>query len=103
MQEEQPQIKTRRVRFMMVNPADFMTLFTKGLKVKTGFKIIEGLPKDARLLTMAYDGVRGGVMMVVESDTYDEIPITQMPPIESVRIAVGWNRSNRPGIRRKKK
>lgn len=101
--QEEPEVKTRRVRFMMVNPADFMTLFTKGLKVKTGFKIIGGLPKDARLLTIAYDGVRGGVMMVVESDTYDEIPITQMPPIESVEIAVGWSRLERPPIRRKKK
>lgn len=82
-------IPTRRAKMLMVNPADFMFLFTKGLKVRKGFKLAEGIPDDATLLTIAAEPVRGGIMMVVQSEEYDEIPINQMPPVELISIQTG--------------
>lgn len=86
---EEPPIPTRRVRFMMVNPADFMFLFTKGIEFRKHTKLIDGLPTDATLIQIMYDGMRGGVQMVVESQEYDEIPINEMPPVQPVKISTG--------------
>lgn len=86
---QKPEIPTRRAKMLMVNPADFMFLFTKGLEFKKKTRIIKGIPDDAELLTIAAEPVRGGVMMVVQSETYDEIPINEMPPVEVVSIDVG--------------
>ena len=86
---ENMEIPTRRARMLMVNPADFMFLFTKGLRVRKQFELIEGVPEDAKLLTIAAEPVRGGIMMVVESEEYEEIPINVMPPIQMVRINTG--------------
>lgn len=89
---QEPEMATRKVRMMMVNPADFMSLFGKGLKVRKGFKIIEGLPDDAKLINIAYDAMRGAVQLVVESETFDAIPITVLPPVQVVKIAIGRSR-----------
>lgn len=83
-----PPMGPRRVKIMMVNPADFMVLFKKGLKVRGGWKVIKGLPGDARLLTVAYDAQRGGILMVVESDEFELIPATQTPPVQQVDIEI---------------
>ena len=83
------EIPKRRAKMLMVNPADFMFLFTRGLKVRKGYKMIEGIPDDAKLLTIAAEPVRGGIMMVVESEEYDEIPINIMPPVQVISIQTG--------------
>lgn len=77
---------TRQVKMLMINPPDFMALFKKGLQVRGGWKIIKGLPPDAKLLTIAYEPTRNGVMLVVESASYTAIPINEVPPIEVVEI-----------------
>lgn len=79
-------IPTRRVRMLMVNPADFMFLFTKGLAFRKRTKIIEGVPEDASLIAVAADSARNGIMLVVESTEYDEIPINVLPPVQVVNI-----------------
>lgn len=97
MSEEKPdleqlkeaEIPTRRAKMLMVNPADFMVLFTKGVTFAKRTKLISGIPDDAVLLTIAAEPVRGGVMLVVESDSYEEIPINQLPPVELVEIDTG--------------
>lgn len=82
-------IPTRRAKMLMVNPADFMVLFTKGLVFAKRTEILTGVPKDATLLTIAAEPARGGVMLVVESEEYDEIPINELPPVQLVEINTG--------------
>jgi hypothetical protein len=82
-------IPTRRVRMLMVNPVDFMWLFTKGLAFRKQLKIIDGVPEDAKLVAVMADSVRNGIMLVVESASYDAIPINAMPPVQPVKISTG--------------
>lgn len=91
-------IPTRRVKMLMVNPADFMYLFTKGLVFRKQTKIVKGVPEDAVLVAIAADSMRNGIMLVVESQTYDEVPINVLPPVEPVSIDLGV-----PGATKKKK
>ena len=82
-------MKTRRVKFLMVDPAQFMGFFTKGMKLRSGFKLIDGVPKDATLLTVSFDsrmGSLGAILLVVESSEYEPIPINEIPPIQAVEI-----------------
>lgn len=82
-------IPTRRAKMLMVNPADFMYLFTKGLEFRKHTKLIAGIPDDAELIAVAAEPVRHAIMLVVKSSTYEPIPIDQMPPIELVEIQTG--------------
>lgn len=97
---------TRRVKMLMVNPADFMYLFTKGLKVRKGFQLIDGIPDDAVLIQVAADPVRYGIMLVVESESYEPVPVSVMPPVELVGIQLGKGNTKemvkKPAVRRKK-
>lgn len=79
----------RKVRFLIVNPADFLVLFTKGLVLSKRMHVFEGVPEDAKLVSMTVDHVRGGIILVVDSEEYDPIPITQMPPVQEVKIRIG--------------
>lgn len=83
------EIPTRRVRMLMVNPTDFMYLFTKGLEFRKRTKISEGVPEDAKLIAVAADSVRNGIMLVVESDSYEPIPINVLPPVQPISIQTG--------------
>ena len=84
-----PETPMRRVRFLMVNPTDFLMIFGQGLVFAKRTQIIEGVPEDAKLLSMTVDHVRGGIILVVESETYDEIPVTHKPPVQHVSIKWG--------------
>lgn len=86
----------RRVKMLMINPADFMVLFTKGLKVRGGWKIVKGLPADAQILTIAYDHMRNGIMIVVESAEFELIAATELPPILKVEIEINNNHVKKP-------
>lgn len=89
-------IEGRRVKMLMVNPPDFMVLFTKGLKVRGGWKIIKGVPADAKILTIAYEPARGGIMIVVQSEEYDMVGPTEVPPIQMVEIEVNDRHVKKP-------
>lgn len=82
-------IPTRRVRMLMVNPADFMYLFTEGLVFRKRAELIKGVPDDAVLIAIAADSMRNGIMLVVQSKTFDEIPINELPPVIPVSIQTG--------------
>jgi hypothetical protein len=73
----------------MVNPQDFLLLFTKGLVLAKRMKVITGIPDDAELQSMTVDHVRGGIILVVKSEDYEEIPLTAMPPVQLVEIEIG--------------
>lgn len=82
-------IPTRRVRMFMVKPDDFMFLFTKGLKWRKNTRIVAGAPDDAQVIAVAPDSIRNGIMLVVQSATFDEIPINVLPPVVPIEIDVG--------------
>lgn len=82
-------VPVRRVKMLMVNPTDFMFLFTKGLKWRKNTTIILGVPEDAQVIAVAADSVRNGIMLVLKSSEYDEIPINVLPPVEPISIDVG--------------
>lgn len=107
MSDEQPKIETRKVRFLMIDPAGFMSLFRKGLKIRGGFKIIKGIPEDGEILTIAYDptrGHRGAIMVVVQSESYDEVPVDKQPPVQLVKIELFSNaEKNKKRLDKKKK
>ena len=80
------EVPKRRVAMLMVKPGEFMFLFKKGLRFQKNFKVIEGLPEDAKLISVAPDSIRNGIMLVVQSSEFDEVPITVLPPIIPVNI-----------------
>lgn len=88
-QVPQEEVPTRRTRVMMINPVEWMGLFTTGVRFAKSVQLIEGLPKDAKMIGCAYDIRRDAVLIVVESDEYEPIPITQQPPTQLVRIKFG--------------
>jgi len=100
---KEAKIPTRRAKMLMVNPVDFMFLFTKGLKWRKNTSLVSGIPEDAELLTIAAEPVRGGIMLVVKSASYPEIPISQMPPIELVEIQTGVTGATKKKVVRKKR
>ena len=87
--DNKPKIKTRRVRFLMINPAAFMGLFKEGLKLRENFEIIEGAPADAKIKTVSWDSYRNAIILVVESREYAPIPVNQIPPAQPISIKVG--------------
>lgn len=94
-------VPTRRAKMLMVNPTDFMYLFTKGLKFRKNTSLISGIPEDAELLTIAAEPVRHAIMLVVKSMEYDEIPINEMPPVELVEIQTGVDKATKKKTKRK--
>jgi hypothetical protein len=85
-EQKTTEVPKRRVKMLMVKPAEFMFLFTKGLRFQKNFKIISGIPEDTKLIAIAADSIRNGIMLVVSSSEYDEIPINVLPPVEMVNI-----------------
>ena len=97
-------VPTRRVKMLMVNPADFMFLFTKGLKFRKNYKIIKGVPEDAQIIAAVADSARNGIMLVVKSAEYDEVPINVLPPVEPVEIDLNAvDKPTKKVVKRKKK
>lgn len=82
-------VPKRRVRFLMINPQDFLQMFTKGLVIAKRVKILKGVPEDAKVIQMTVDHVRGGIILVVESQEYDEIPQNEMPPVQYIALRLG--------------
>lgn len=101
-------IPKRRVKMLMVKPGEFMFLFTKGLRFQKNFKVIAGVPEDAKVITVAPDSIRNGIMIVVQSQEYDEVPINVLPPVEPVDIDLdgiknATKKKNVPDRKKKKK
>ena len=102
--EKPAEIPKRRVKMLMVKPGEFMFLFTKGLRFQKNFKVIKGVPDDAKLITVVPDSIRNGIMLVVQSSEYPEIPINVLPEVEPVEIDLdGVKRPTKKDPKRKKK
>lgn len=96
-------IPTRRVKMLMVNPTDFMYLFTEGLVWRKRTELIEGVPADSKLIAVAADSVRNGIMLVVQSKEYDEVPINVLPPVQVVSIQTINGSTKKKAAPRKKR
>jgi hypothetical protein len=70
----------------MINPEDFLVMFTKGMRFRENFQLIQGVPPDAELIGLAADPLRHGIMLVVQSSQYDPVPAGKIPPIQLVEI-----------------
>ena len=92
-----------RRRFLIVNPTEFIGFFTKGFVFAKRIKLIEGVPEDAQVVSMTVDHIRNGLVFLVESAEYDEIPMTQMPPVQHISIELGvQNATKKKSSARKK-
>lgn len=95
VQKENPEpaegfeIPTWRVKMLMVDPTEFVYLFTKGLRIRKQTQLVLGVPEDAQVVSIAADTKRLGVMMVVQSESYPEIRKDILPPIQYVRFNLG--------------
>lgn len=76
----------RRVKILMINAYEFVPLFTKGMVFKRYTELINGAPKDAKILAMSGETQRHGILFVVESKEYPLVPLTEIPPIQLVAI-----------------
>jgi len=80
------EVPKRRAAMLMVKPGEFMFLFTKGLRFQKNFKVIKGVPEDAKVIAVAPDSIRNGIMIVITSKEFEEIPINVLPPVIPVDI-----------------
>ena len=90
------EIPTRRVRMCIFEAHEFMFLFTKGMVFNKKTAVIEGLPKDATLVGVSNDPVRGGIVFVIESEEYEPIPINILPPFQQVSFQTAWKPNGQP-------
>lgn len=90
-----PRVKTRRAKTLFVKPEEFMVLFTKGMEFRKRTRIMEGIPEDAKLLALSAEPIRHGIIMVVESAEYDEVPVTELPPFVEVKIQTKFGATKR--------
>lgn len=96
-------VATRRARFLMINPQDFLMLFTKGLVLAKRISVFTGVPADAQVVSFTTDHVRGGVMLLVTSEEYEEIPMTDIPPVQIVEIEQGVKDATKKAKTKRKK
>lgn len=80
--------KPRRIKLVMVNPANFMSLFKTGMRVKKNFEVVKGIPRDATILTISYDAARAAIIVILESEDFDEVPVGDIPPSIPIEIDV---------------
>lgn len=90
-EKEQPKVETRRVKVLIITSAQFMSLFTKGMKFHKNASVFEGVPEDAEVVGIGSNPVTPGVLLVIKSQEYDPIPITENPPYQVISIDLGKN------------
>ena len=77
----------RRVRGLMVSLQLFQELFTEGKRYGPdhGFiEILEGIPKGARILSADMSPEYLGIRMLVEHESFDEVPEAMLIPNRAV-------------------
>lgn len=96
------EVPTRKVRFIMINPQSFLGMFQTGLTLSKRMKVIQGVPDDAKVINMTVDHVRGGIILVIESEEYEPIPMTNMPPVQLLEVDLGMKGGSKPPKKRKR-
>lgn len=75
--------KERRYKAVLIEPELLYTLMTVGTPIY--IQCFEGLPKDARFITQAYDILRDVHSLIFESDEWEPVPFGERLPIQPVR------------------
>lgn len=96
---EEAEVPTHRVRFLIIDPNQFLSIFTKGLVLAKRVRVLKGVPEDAEVVRMTVDHVRGGIILVVRSDEYEEIPINKMPEVQYIEMDLGNKNATKKGAK----
>lgn len=99
--KKEEKVETRRVKVLIVTSAQFMSLFTKGMKFHKNATVFEGVPEDAEVVGIGSNPVIPGVLLVVKSQEYEPIPVTVNPPYQQVSINLGNNISQAKNKKKK--
>ena len=89
--KKEEKVETRRVKVMIITSSQFMSLFVKGMKFHKNATVFEGVPEDAEVIGIGSNPVIPGVLLVVKSQEFDEIPVTENPPYIQIGINLGNN------------
>lgn len=101
--DEKQEVATRRTKVMVINPIGFMSLFTQGLRFRKQTQIVSGVPEDAKLIGLTYDTRRDLILLVVESEEFDEVPITEVPPFLMLKIQTQFGTTKKKNVPKRKK
>lgn len=93
--EASQEVPKARRRVLMIHTVEFASLFTKGLVFAKKTRLIEGIPEDFILLGATYDLRLDAILILGESETYDEVPMTEIPPRQMVSIEQGDPRATK--------
>lgn len=74
--------KERRYKAVLITPDLLYTLMTVGTPIY--IQCVEGLPKDARFITQAYDILRDVHSLIFESDEWEPVPFGEIVPTQRV-------------------
>lgn len=74
--------KERRYKAVLIAPDLLYTLMTVGAPIY--IQCLEGLPKDARFITQAYDILRDVHSLIFESSEWEPVPFGEIVPIQPV-------------------
>ncbi len=77
---------TRKMKLLYVDPSQFMSIFKEGMKFREGFEIVAGIPDDAQVLGVTYEPSVHGILIVVSSESYEDIPHGKALPMVQVDI-----------------
>ena len=102
--DENAEIEKRRVKIMVINPLAFMGLFSQGIRFKKQTQLVSGIPDDAQLIGITYDTRRDLILMVIQSESFDETPVNEVPPFIQINIQTDFrNTKKKVAPKRKRK
>lgn len=81
-------VTSRKLKMLYIDPVSFMSLFKEGMVIRENFQVIEGIPEDAQLLAVSYDLTLHGVVFLITSENFDEVPAGEVIPVQPVMIKV---------------
>lgn len=76
---------TKRVKILEMSVPLFVQMFETGYE-PPHYKVTEGLPVGARILRIEHDHFKNTLRMLVEHDTFKEVPESMLP--DEIYVAV---------------
>lgn len=81
-------VRTRNLALLYIERQGFMALFKDGVKWRANTKFTTGIPDDAVVQSVFASPERDGVMMLLQSPSFEPVIEGAMPPILAVRVDV---------------
>lgn len=66
-----------RIRRIQINPEVFLRIMAE----ETTWRVLEGVPKTARLRSACVDPYTQVLILLIEDDSFDEIDVNTMAPL----------------------